>query len=184
MLDRGFERLVASLRRHWTLPVRRLLELVVAECGLGERVAHDDTALIAVRSVGASAAHLVDVVPAEREQLTLARHRLQEWLDGVVVHDQERAADILLAANEVIANALEHGSEFDATKVVTIEAGVSDGTLTMCVRDTGRWKAGVEAERPDRGRGFVLVEQLTDAVHIEQESAGTRVTLTWSLTRS
>jgi len=182
-LDEGFARLVQALRRHWTLPVRRLLERVVADCGVDARVAHDDTALIAVRSLGASDAHFIDVVPAERAQLTEARHRLQRWLERLDL-TSERAADVALAANEVIANALEHGSDFDPANVVSVEAGVAAGTLTMCVRDTGRWRPGVEEERTDRGRGLLLVEELTDGVHIDEETSGTRVILAWTLAGS
>jgi anti-sigma regulatory factor (Ser/Thr protein kinase) len=177
-IDQGLERLADSLRRNWTLPIPMLLTAVLEDCGVQEGTAHDDTALIALRAVGASDTHYADVIAAEREQLPHARNRLQRWLERTGFDANQHDA-VIVAVNEVIANALEHGSDFDANKLVTIQASASGSSLVVSVRDTGRWRAGVEEERPDRGRGFLLVEELTDQVHIEREPSGTTVTLVW-----
>jgi serine phosphatase RsbU (regulator of sigma subunit)/anti-sigma regulatory factor (Ser/Thr protein kinase) len=178
-IDRGLERLVESLRRNWTLPIPVLLGAVLADCGVQDGTAHDDTALIALRSVGASDVHYVDVISAEREQLSLARSRLHRWLERIGT-DADFREGVVVAANEVIANALEHGSDFDAGKLVTVQGSAAGPSLVLSVRDTGRWRPGIEEERPDRGRGFVLVEELTDQVRIDRDPNGTTVTLVWS----
>jgi anti-sigma regulatory factor (Ser/Thr protein kinase) len=182
-IDRGLQRLVESLRRNWTLPIPLLLTAVLEDCGVLDGTAHDDTALIALRSVGASDSHYVDVVTAAREELPQARNRLQRWLERAGIEGDRRDA-VVVAVNEVIANALEHGSDFDVDKLVTIQGSASGSSLVVSVRDTGTWRPGIEEERPDRGRGFLLVEELTDQVHIDRDPSGSNVTLVWSHARS
>ena len=111
------------------------------------------------------------------------RHRIDAWLTHIGIEESWRA-DVVLAVNEVIANALEHGSGFDPQKLVTVEAGLTQDALVVAVVDTGRWRPGVEGERADRGRGFLMIEELSDDVQIQRGPPRTMVTLTWSRDRA
>jgi len=177
-IDDGLDRLRASLRRHWTLPLPLLLQAILDDFGIEEGEGHDDTALIALRSVGTSARHFVDVLDASRDAVAPARHRIGAWLAHAGV-PQQAAEAVVVAVNEVIANAVEHGSDFDPSKLVTVEGSLHDGELVVTVSDHGQWRAGVEQEAPERGRGFVMVEQLSDDLRIETSPLGTTVTVVW-----
>jgi anti-sigma regulatory factor (Ser/Thr protein kinase) len=178
-LDVGLVRLASSLRRHWTLPVPLLLEAVLDDFGIEEGRGHDDTALIALRSVGESEVHFVDVLGADRDGVGPARHRVQAWLERAGIRAR-LAEQIIVAVNEVIANAVEHGSDFDPTKLVTVEGSLRDRQLVVTVTDDGQWRPGVQQDAPERGRGFVMIEQLCDDVRIETGPFGTAVTLFWT----
>jgi anti-sigma regulatory factor (Ser/Thr protein kinase) len=88
----------------------------------------------------------------------------------------DRAGDLVLALDEVIANAQEHG-----TPPILIDAWV-DGRVVVEVRDNG---AGFEPHRvwarhpPDRfgtrGRGLWITRQLTDHVQVACGDLGTVV---------
>jgi anti-sigma regulatory factor (Ser/Thr protein kinase) len=88
----------------------------------------------------------------------------------------DRAGDLVLALDEVIANAQEHG-----TPPILIDAWV-DGRVVVEVRDNG---AGFEPHRvwarhpPDRfgtrGRGLWITRQLTDNVQVACGDLGTVV---------
>ena len=80
----------------------------------------------------------------------------------------ERAADLVLAVNELATNSICHGGG-QGTLVMWREGG----TLLCEVRDSGHIPEGTfhhDAERPDpdamSGRGLWLVDQLCDAMQI------------------
>jgi anti-sigma regulatory factor (Ser/Thr protein kinase) len=177
-LDHGLELLAACLRRHWTLPVPLLLQSIIDDFGIEEGRGHDDTALIALRSVGVTDQHLVDVFGADRAEVASVRHRVRNWLERAGVATTA-ADEIVAAVNEVITNAVEHGSNFDPTKLVSVEGGVRDRGLVLTVSDHGQWRPGVEHDTPERGRGFVMADRLSDEVRIDTGSLGTTVTLAW-----
>jgi anti-sigma regulatory factor (Ser/Thr protein kinase) len=88
----------------------------------------------------------------------------------------DRAPDVVLAVDELIANATRHGAP-----PVHVEAW-TDGRLVVEVRDRGRGFRTEEAirSRPpephlDRGRGLWLVRQLSDLVQVVTGPEGTRV---------
>lgn len=177
-LDHGLDLLTASLRRQWTLPVPLLLQAILDDFGIEEGRGRDDTALIALRSVGATDLHLVDVFGADRDDVPVVRHRIRDWLTRVGVPTRV-ASELVVAVNEVIANAVEHGSHFDPTKLVSVEGAVRERGLVFTVSDQGQWRPGVEHDMPERGRGFLVAEQLSDEVRIDSGSLGTTVTLAW-----
>lgn len=88
----------------------------------------------------------------------------------------ERAADLVLALDELLANAQEHGRP-------PIEVlAWTDGRLVVLVTDRGGgfspaavWRTHPPAPLGRRGRGLWIARQLTDCVHIDTGSAGTRV---------
>jgi anti-sigma regulatory factor (Ser/Thr protein kinase) len=177
-IDAGFDRLVESVRRNWTLPVPLFLPALLEELGIEDGHMHDDVAMIAVRSVGTTDLHFVDVFSATRDELSSARHRVQEWLARVGVPDPPRS-DIVLAVNEVVANAIEHGSAFDPSMLVSVEASFRDPELTVSVSDRGHWRSDLERADTERGRGLPIVERLSDNVRIETGAPGTTVTMRW-----
>jgi anti-sigma regulatory factor (Ser/Thr protein kinase) len=109
--------------------------------------------------------------PAEIAEVRIAMRALAER-HGFA----ERANDLVLALDEVVANAQEHG-----TPPILIDAWV-DGRVVVEVRDNG---SGFEPNRvwarhpPDRfgtrGRGLWITRQLTDHLQVACGEGGTVV---------
>jgi serine/threonine-protein kinase RsbW len=112
-------------------------------------------------------------MPDRLESLSGLRTELRAWLSTSGV-DRETADDVLLAAWEVCANAVEHPVDrqhHDVTLVAT--AGASG--LCIVVEDTGSWRDSVS--RPGRGLGLRLARALVDRMSIVRRSPGTEVVL-------
>jgi len=88
----------------------------------------------------------------------------------------DRAADLMLALDEVIANAQEHGRP-----PIEVTAWV-DGRLVVEVADVGPgfdrgrvWRSHPPPPLGHRGRGLWIIRQLTDLVSIRSDEGGTTV---------
>lgn len=138
----------------------------------------DDVAMVAVRPCGTTATSHVDTLPAAFSEMAAARRRLGGWLRRLVP-DQEQADRILLCAGEALVNAIEHGSDRDPDRAVTIEAFAEPDAVTVSISDTGGWAKDSGAGRAEhRGRGLTLIHGLADRVETARASQGTRVTIT------
>lgn len=90
----------------------------------------------------------------------------------------DRASDLVLALDEVIANAQEHGRAPVAVRAWT------DGRLIVEVSDVGEgfdrtavWETHPPERRGTRGRGLWIARQLADHLNISVDSSGTRIRL-------
>jgi anti-sigma regulatory factor (Ser/Thr protein kinase) len=107
--------------------------------------------------------------------------RARDFADAAAVRfglgDRERH-DFKLATSEAVANAIEHGR---ACSDGTIHLWVTERPrrLTLGVRDAGRFvpKATEPDPLSDRGRGFVMMSGLVDAVALSRVDGHTHVEL-------
>ncbi|HEX6754425.1 MAG TPA: SpoIIE family protein phosphatase [Mycobacteriales bacterium] len=130
----------------------------------------DDVALLGLRY----APVLTRVLPARPEELAGLREDLRRWLAGVGA-TREEVADMLVAAGEACANAVEHAYDGGPGELV-VQARLGPGReLTLTVRDRGHWRT-VPAPG-DRGRGLPLMRALADSVAVAVGEGGTVVTL-------
>jgi anti-sigma regulatory factor (Ser/Thr protein kinase) len=88
----------------------------------------------------------------------------------------DRANDLVLALDEMMANAAEHGRP-----PITV-SGWYDGRLVLTVADTGRGFdfPSILREHPPvmlgrRGRGLWIIRQVTDHAEVDVTAAGTTV---------
>ena len=95
--------------------------------------------------------------------------------------DEHVVADILLALDEAVSNAIRHGSRGGEPVLVSVE---SDGQwVEMSVRDGGPTPRlpRLPAEPPPvlqtGGRGLWLILQLVDEVRLQRIEDGTRLTM-------
>ena len=95
--------------------------------------------------------------------------------------DQRVLADVLLALDEAVSNAIRHGSRGGEPVQVSVE---SDGEwVEMSVRDAGPTPRlpRLPAEPPPvlqtGGRGLWLILQLVDEVRLQRVGGGTRLTM-------
>jgi anti-sigma regulatory factor (Ser/Thr protein kinase) len=112
-------------------------------------------------------------VPPRLEALPDFRAELRNWLGETDVPKQV-AEDIVLAAWEVCANAVEHPAG-EVPSTVAVEAQCSPRGVRVAVRDGGTW-TGKRRSRPC-GYGLRLVEGLVDRMAIRRGFGGTEVVL-------
>lgn len=153
-------------------------------CGLAARVAaavlpadgaDDDVAVLAVRRCGTARPLHVDLL-AVPSSLSRVRRALGAWLDGVGLGEHEVVA-VQVAVGEACANSVEHAYPADAPGRLWLDARADDdGTLTVVVRDAGHWRTP-DVDPGDRGRGLLIMRQLSRDVGVVAAATGTTVTL-------
>ena len=111
---------------------------------------------------------------AESEQLASVRSRLRGWLQACDV-GVSMAQDVLVAAGEAIANAIEHGHRGSPGALVRLRAVSTADQVRLTVSDRGRWRSASPGDRTLRGHGIALMKVLMQQVTIEPGPAGTTV---------
>ncbi len=119
-------------------------------------------------------------IAADTRCLKVARMVVREVAIGVL--SPERCEDLVLAAGELLTNAIEHGSPAGELNQVTLAIEAGQGALRLVVTDEGPgFDAGAVPE-PDplgeHGRGVHLVRQLVDVAQWDDEGFGTRAVVT------
>ena len=97
----------------------------------------------------------------------------------------ERVSDIELAVDEVLSNAIEHGSAGSGSRIL-VHCSSTDEMMRITISDAGRGKSSntgwiddwfdviKEKVQPgtERGHGLFLVRSLTDEMRMESNSMG------------
>jgi serine phosphatase RsbU (regulator of sigma subunit)/DNA-binding response OmpR family regulator/anti-sigma regulatory factor (Ser/Thr protein kinase) len=171
-LDAGIDRLMTALGGGpggAEATCDRVLERLV-----GERPPGDDVAVLAMHVLAPDAGPLELELPARAESVTLARHRLRDWLRAELPGlDATVASDLEVAFCEACTNVVRHayGPE-DA--VFRAAAACHGAIIELTVQDDGCWRT----PRGDHGgRGLDLMRALCDDVAIERGPSGTRVSM-------
>ncbi len=158
VLDVGLERLRTALKEHEGAELEQLRAHAIEAC-LEGAVAADDVTLVVVRAdarLGDTARFTITAVP---EPLGAMRRHLRRWLEEAGAHPGE-AAEITMAANEAMQNAIEHGNAY-AVAPITVSLELRAGAeVVIVVQDLGH--DGTLTPDPDRGRGFELMRALCD----------------------
>ena len=178
-LDDGFARLQHAAGSRADLPVGQLCdELLAVMTPPGGYT--DDVVVLAVRPCHSAAHSFATVIPAALDNMTDARHLLQDWLFDVNAAPR-RETGILLATGETISNAIEHGCGADSSKTVSVEAAVRGEAIVATITDPGQWSGDSSASQRGqyRGRGLTIINGMADHVSTHRSPAGTRITLTF-----
>ena len=170
-IDDGIAALVAAIGAA-PKDSERLLEHVLDELVLRAERA-DDVAILAARFLPVAPRSLDLTVRGSEDSLHLVRDAIRTWLEGTELSRAD-SEDVLLAAWEVCANAIEHATD-PLEDTVRIRASLDDSRIKVLVDDTGRFRP--VAIRPDRGLGLRLAEHLASAVDITLTETGTTVAL-------
>ena len=122
-------------------------------------------------------------LPPTSSSLSDLRRSVAKTLGDV---DEEVVADVLLALDEAVSNAIRHGSRGGEQVLVTVESDAE--WVEMTVRDGGPTPRlpRLPAEPPPvlhtGGRGLWLILQLVDEVRLQRIEEGTRLTMRRRLT--
>ena len=146
----------------------------------------DDVAALIYRHPPAPLA--VRVSADDPSCLAFLRAELRRWLSAAGVGSRE-ANDIMIAAGEATANAVEHASAGrpagSAPVEITLTAHADHAAMRLTVADTGIWRPPpADREEPapgTRGHGVIFMHALMNEVTIDPAAHGTTVTLTKDL---
>nr|WP_242514104.1 SpoIIE family protein phosphatase [Streptomyces leeuwenhoekii] len=130
----------------------------------------DDVALLLYRHP----APLEMAFRAESSQLAHVRQTLRSWLNQCQLPPQ-MVQNVLVAAGEACANAIEHGHRDTPGDTVHLRAEAFVDDLRLTIADTGRWKTPQPDRNGHRGRGMTLMRALMQNVTITPGPAGTTV---------
>jgi PAS domain S-box-containing protein len=110
--------------------------------------------------------------PADPDELALVRRQLRGWL-GRLSMDSLVAQDVLIAACEACANAIEHGYRGSPAGTVRLRVEVTGPDVVITVSDHGRWQPPSRAR--DRGHGLKLIRATMREVEITANDLGTTI---------
>jgi serine phosphatase RsbU (regulator of sigma subunit)/anti-sigma regulatory factor (Ser/Thr protein kinase) len=168
-IDQGLERL-RNLAAGAPADPRSLCKRVLSALVQG---AHpDDVALLAVHTLAHDRESLELDLAADADVLAGLRRGVREWLEDAGA-DREETADIVLAACEAAANAVEHAYG-PGEASFTVSARIADGEVTIEVRDRGTWRPQRDKKR---GRGLGVMRETMDDVEVDTGAEGTNVRL-------
>jgi anti-sigma regulatory factor (Ser/Thr protein kinase) len=132
----------------------------------------DDVALLLYRHPGP----LELDFPAESNRLAPVRAALRGWLARCGI-DTTTAQNVLVAAGEACANAIEHGHRHLPLGIIRLRAAATADDVQLTISDSGRWQTPQPAANPYRGRGLMLMRALMTEVTVTTGAAGTIVGL-------
>jgi serine phosphatase RsbU (regulator of sigma subunit)/anti-sigma regulatory factor (Ser/Thr protein kinase) len=119
--------------------------------------------------------------PGHVSQLDRVRAALRSWLTRSPV-SSDQAYDVLIAAGEAVANAIEHGHRHSPEGTVSLRATALADRVQLTITDTGSWKPPQVPADSRRGRGITLMRALMQDVDIRPDNAGTTVHLSARIT--
>ncbi|MER6833498.1 SpoIIE family protein phosphatase [Streptomyces cellulosae] len=168
-LSTGIERAGDAVQEGRDMPVEELAGAVMAR--LAPDGGHDDdVALLLYRHP----APLDITFPAESSQLALVRRALRSWLAQCEL-PPNAVQNVLVAAGEACANAIEHGHRNAPGDDVRLRAVALVDTVRVTVADSGRWKDPRPAANAHRGRGMSLMRAMMQQVTVSPGPSGTTV---------
>ncbi|GAA0461625.1 histidine kinase [Paractinoplanes deccanensis] len=170
-LTTGIERVAAAVQRGRGSSLEELATEVMA--GMAPETGYDDdVALLLYRQPGP----LELEFEAESTRLAPVRSALRGWLARAGI-DTTTAQNVLVAAGEACANAIEHGHRHGPAGRIRLRAAATADYLRLTVADSGRWKTPQPGANPHRGRGLSLMRALMTEVTVTTGAAGTVVGL-------
>lgn len=109
------------------------------------------------------------------------RHFLAAFLIALDIA-KDAQIDIVTAAGEALANAIEHAyREGPAGSMVLTARMENDGTLALDVVDRGTFVA--PTKRHDRGLGLRIVRSTVRTMHIDTAGTGTTIRMVFDIAR-
>jgi anti-sigma regulatory factor (Ser/Thr protein kinase) len=172
----GEERLLTTLEtmaRAGALGAHELHERII---GPGAGV--DDCATLAIHRNGvadAGQAHYVySALPCAAR---VAREAVRAFAERANV-PAAVCEDIVIAAGEAVANAIEHGDRAPDARF-SIELLASSGDFTMRIASDGHWRSA--GSQPDRGRGMHIMRACAQHMEVSSTYERTLVTLAFSV---
>jgi anti-sigma regulatory factor (Ser/Thr protein kinase) len=175
-LDDGISRAAALVQDGLASPLADLADQIMSRLAPSGGY-QDDVALLLYRHP----APLELTFPADASHLAPTRKALRSWLTRVRLSPDD-TMNVLIAAGEAVANAIEHGHRHRPGGTILLDATALVDEVQLTITDTGSWKPPQPAANPHRGRGIDLMRGLMHDVTINPDAAGTTVQLSVRIT--
>jgi anti-sigma regulatory factor (Ser/Thr protein kinase) len=178
-IDTGIERLASTLTSLGDAGPDEICDRTVPALLDGE-TSSDDIALLCVLLRPHDEATLHLSLPPEPSRLAKVREEMTSWMHRLG-GAPDRTELLVAAANEAVANAVEHGSETGLD--IVVEGSLEDERAVIVVRDAGRWtgspraRGAADQDEGAGGRGLALMHALVDEVEVRPGPGGTAVVL-------
>lgn len=114
-------------------------------------------------------------VPADVGEIRRARRAVASWATALGL-PRAIVDDVVLATYEALANAVDHAYPTGAG-AVSVTGQYTECDVLVVVRDEGSWQTPGPAD--GRGRGLLLIRELTDHLDLIHTTTGTTVRMTW-----
>ncbi|MEU7655931.1 SpoIIE family protein phosphatase [Micromonospora taraxaci] len=111
---------------------------------------------------------------AEATGLAPVRSALRSWLERCGL-SPTNAYNVLVAAGEACANAIEHGHRDNPGGRIRLRATATADGLHLSVTDSGHWKTPQPEAGNHRGRGLLLMRALMHAITVTPSATGTTI---------
>ncbi|MFP1152082.1 SpoIIE family protein phosphatase [Mycobacterium sherrisii] len=170
-LDEGIDRAAALVQDGRVSPLNELADQIMSRLAPSNGY-QDDVAMLLYRHP----APLELTFPADVSHLAPARRALRSWLTRARL-DPDQTMNVLIAAGEAVANAIEHGHRHSPGGTIALDAIALVDEVQLTITDTGSWKTPQPAANPHRGRGIALMRGLMHDVTINPDPEGTKVQL-------
>jgi anti-sigma regulatory factor (Ser/Thr protein kinase) len=172
LLAEGLDRLARAAVDERAAPIDSVCDRLVAALGVDSTRA-DDVAVLAIRLEPACAAVFRRAFDARPAELRGLRSAMRAWLAEQHVAGQTADA-LLLTVGEACSNAIEHAYLGREPGEVAIEVDLrADRAFEVSIRDDGRFRP--PSQLAGRGRGTVIMRELTTGFSRESTLAGTTV---------
>ncbi|MFB9235762.1 SpoIIE family protein phosphatase [Plantactinospora siamensis] len=168
-LTDGVAEVVAAIQAGRTAPIEELAGDVLARLTPPGGY-DDDVALLVYRHPEP----LEFEFPAEATRLAKVRSELRGWL-GRCGLDPGTVQNLLVAAGEACANAIEHGHSNSPGGRIRLRASATADDVHLTIIDSGRWKPPRPEANSRRGRGLLLMRAMMQRVTITTGTTGTTV---------
>ncbi len=165
--DKTTGRAAALLRDGRQAPVAEVAERLMTGLAPGQGY-EDDVALL----LYSRPSPLSLTFPADPDELVLVRRQLRAWIGRLSI-DALVGQDVLIAACEACANAIEHGYCGAPAGTVRLQVEVTGSDVLITVSDHGRWRPPSQAR--DRGHGLKLIRATMREVEITASDSGTTI---------
>jgi anti-sigma regulatory factor (Ser/Thr protein kinase) len=175
-LEHGISQVAALVRDGLASPLDDLANQIMSRLAPSGGY-QDDVALLLYRHP----APLDLKFPAHASHLAPSRAALRSWLARAQVRP-DQTMDVLIAAGEAVANAIEHGHRHGPEGLISLSATLLADQLQLTITDTGSWEPPQPAAEPRRGRGITFMRRLMHEVSINSDTAGTTVHLSARIT--
>jgi PAS domain S-box-containing protein len=160
-------RAAALLRDGRQAPVAEVAERLMTGLAPGQGYEDDVALLLYSRPSPLSLSF-----PADPDELAMVRHQLRAWIGRLSI-DPLVGQDVLIAACEACANAIEHGYRGVPAGTVRLQVEVTGSDVLITVSDHGRWRPPRQAR--DRGHGLKLIRATMRNVEITASDLGTTI---------
>lgn len=125
-------------------------------------------------------------IPSDMSNLFRAEQLVDKIAEGLYIKD-DLYGNISVCIVEAISNAIQHGNNYDVTKIVLLNYEYSEGVLKFVIEDEG---PGFDMDTvPDptlpenveniKGRGIFLITHLSDKVDFDNQ--GSKISISFNL---